>query len=61
MNADAVLESLRRANPVCVLCHGASKHPAIVGDGPPRCYPCILRLVHMSTDQREIGRRRLGL
>lgn len=47
MTAQQVLDSLKRARPVCVLCEGESGHLPIVGDGPPRCYPCVLRLGRM--------------
>ncbi len=52
MTPQTVLDSLNRAKPVCVICHGASKHPPIVGDGPPVCYPCINRLVRIVGDKR---------
>jgi hypothetical protein len=48
----AVLDSLKRAQPVCVICRGASKHPPILGDGPPRCFPCVMRLVRLSTEAK---------
>lgn len=48
--AQAILDSLRRAEPVCVICRNASGHPPIVGDGPPRCYPCVLRLGRIAGD-----------
>jgi hypothetical protein len=46
VTAQQVIDSLNRARPVCVICRGESGHPPIVGDGPPRCYACIVRLVH---------------
>lgn len=48
--ADAIMESLRRAGPVCIVCHGSTRHPAIVGDGEPVCYPCILSLGRIAGD-----------
>jgi hypothetical protein len=47
--AQAILDSLNRARLVCVVCRGKSGHPPIVGDGPPRCYACVVRLVHIAT------------
>lgn len=57
--ADAILDSLRRAEPVCIICRGSSKHPPIVGDGPPRCYPCLLSLGRIVADPLSVDPDRL--
>jgi hypothetical protein len=50
MTPQAVMDSLKRTKPVCVVCHGASKHEPIVGDGTPVCYACILSLGRIAAD-----------
>jgi len=57
--AQAILDSLKRTEPVCVVCHGSSRHPAIVGDGEPVCYPCILKLGRIAGDPMGADPNRL--
>ncbi len=47
------MDSLRRSKPVCVICGGRSGHEPIVGDGPPRCYACILQLGRIAGSPME--------
>ena len=51
MTPQIVLDALARsvAEP-CGICLGKSGHPAIEGDGPPRCYPCVLRIGRVVRD-----------
>ena len=55
-SSQAILDSLKRAEPVCILCRGRSKHPPIVGDGPPRCLACIYKFGRLAAESCERGR-----
>jgi hypothetical protein len=55
----AILDSLRRADQVCIVCRGSSLHPPIVGDGVPVCYPCVLSLGRFAAEPLQADPDRL--
>ena len=65
MRPDAIMAALRRGlrdpepvgapAPRCELCFGSSGHPPIDGDGPPTCYPCLLKRGRWAADPESLG------